>query len=171
MAAQRYSPHTFPEESIFGQLKAMVERGSHKFQLVNTAVMGHGLRQTRLLMKQQIQKYRPAALIYIVDAISQSLVTGDHSEMSRLRYDQNGRPQLAADRDPGEPKYTNVVEIATNWLSSKSHLIVLITKLFLQALNLVKQSFPDEIVEIQMRNSPSWPRITLEFRNFFICPN
>ena len=151
-----FAAHLPLEESIFGQLKAMVERGSHKFQLVNTAVMGHGLRQTRLLMKQQIQKYRPAALIYIVDAshISQSLVTGDHSEMSRLRYDQNGRPRLAVDRDPGEPEFTNVVETATNWLSSKSHLIALITKLFLKALTLVKQSFADQIVEIQIAKLP-----------------
>ncbi len=147
-----FALHLPIEESVFGQLRAMIEKENHEFQLVNTAVEGHGLRQTRLLMKQQIPKFRPAAVIYIIDAnhFSHTLVAGNHSEMSRLRYDQSGRPRLSTLRQSNESKYPNTIQIAANWLYRKSHLITLITKLFDQALILVKQNLTDEIVELPL---------------------
>ena len=163
-----FAAHLPIEESIFGQLKTMIEKENHEFQLVNTAVEGHGLRQTRLLMKQQIPKFRPAAVIYILDAnhFSHTLVAGTHSEMSRLRYDQNGRPRLSTIHQSDEPKYPDTIQIAANWLYRKSHLITLITKLFNQGLKLVKQNLRDGIVEIQIAELPLLAQENPEVQEF-----
>ena len=163
-----FAAHLPIEESIFGQLKTMIEKENHEFQLVNAAVEGHGLRQTRLLMKQQIPKYRPAAVIYIIDAnhFSHTLVTGDHSEISKLRYDQNGRPRLSTLHQSNESKYQGNIQIAANWLYRKSHLITLVTKLFNQALKLVKQNLTDEIVEIQIAELPLLAQENPEVQEF-----
>ena len=163
-----FAAHLPIEESIFGQLKTMIEKENHEFQLVNTAVEGHSLRQTRLLMKQQIPKYRPAAVIYIIDAshFSHTLIAGSHSEMSGLRYDRNGRPRLSTLHQSNESKYLSILRIAANWLHRKSHLITLITKLFDQALKLVKQNLTDEIVEIQIAELPLLARDNPEVEEF-----
>ena len=163
-----FAAHLPIEESIFGQLKKMIEKENDEFQLVNTAVEGHGLRQTRLLMKQQIPKFRPAAVIYILDAthFSHTLVAGTHSEMSRLRYDQNGRPRLSAIHKSNESKYPDTIQIAANWLYSKSHLITLITRFFAQASNLVKQNFTDEIVELEIAELPLLAQENPEVQEF-----
>ncbi len=151
-----FASHLPLETSIFGLLRALTEKKNERIQLVNAAVPGHGIRSTRLLMKEQIQKFQPAALIYIFDAgpFSQTLISGDRSEINRLRYNKSGQPKLADIPRPNRFEYLSYGWTLVDWFHRHSHLISLLANYINRALVLERFSTRKNPAEVQLSELP-----------------
>ncbi len=151
-----FASHLPLELSIFGLLKTLIETKNRRFQLLNAAIPDHEVRRTRLLMKEQIPKYRPSALIYIFDAssFSRSLILGDRSEINQLRYDKSGQPKLTDRPSSRHFKYLNTFRTAFDWFHRHSHLITLVTRYVNRAIALARVSISNEPIEVQLSELP-----------------
>ena len=151
-----FAEHLPLEMTVFSLLKNSLESANRRLQILNAAVQGHNIQQTRLLMREQIPEFRPTALIYIFDAnkFSNALISGDPSAVASLKYDTRGRPKLSDFPNSYRSQYLEAIYSAIDWIYRHSHLINLLTRYAKQVIERGQRSLARDLIEVNLSELP-----------------
>ncbi len=151
-----FAAHLPIHQTVFGLLKNATEAKNRRFQLVNTAVSGHSVQSTRLLMMEQIPDLQPRALVYIFDAgnFARTLVSGDRTAVGKLRYDNSGRPILVDLSRSPQFKYLDWIRRSLGWLHRHSQLTTVIMTHANQTFDWARKLLGEDVAEIRLTELP-----------------
>ena len=151
-----FSAHLPIDQTVFGLLKNAAEANNRRFQLVNTAVAGHSVQSTRLLMMEQIPDLLPQALVYIFDAgsFARTVVSGDRSALGELRYDNSGRPILVDPSRSTHFEYLDWIWKSLGWLYRHSELITMFITNARQLYNWASNMVGKDAADIRLTELP-----------------
>ena len=151
-----FAAHLPYGQTYFAHLKERSELVDRRIQLLNAAFDRHGIWQSRLLMAEQIPRFKPTAMIYFFDAeaFARALVAGDGPRVGQLVYTPDGRPKLDESTPPVPLEYLEALYRGLDWLQRHAHLAALGREVFRQAAARLDEALKGAAAEVRLSELP-----------------